>query len=52
MNDVTRTGAAASDLESIIEVGLAEAKRLGVDQAEVAASHDNGLSATARLGEV
>ena len=53
MNDVTRAvGATAADLEAIIDIGLAEARSLGVDEAEVAASHDTGLSATARLGEV
>ena len=35
-----------------VELALAEAKRLGADQAEVAVSHDSGLAATARLGEV
>ncbi len=53
MNDVTSAGAASGpDLEAIIQTALDEAKKLGVDQAEVAASHDVGLSATARLGEV
>jgi PmbA protein len=40
------------DLEALVGVVLDEAKAHGVDQAEVAASHDIGLSATARLGEV
>jgi PmbA protein len=35
-----------------VQTALAEAKRQGVDQAEVAASHDIGLFATARLGDV
>jgi PmbA protein len=39
-------------LEALVQIALEEAARLGVDQAEVAASHDTGLSATARLGEV
>ena len=39
-------------LENIVESVLTLARSLGVDQAEVAASHDIGLSATARLGEV
>ena len=39
-------------LEALVAAALAEARREGVDQAEVAASHDLGLSATARLGEV
>ena len=39
-------------LESLITLALDEAKSLGVDQAEVAASQDTGLSATARLGDV
>lgn len=40
------------ELKSIIQQALEEAQRQGVDQAEVAASHDTGLSATARLGDV
>ncbi len=39
-------------LEKIVAFALDEARSLGVDQAEVAASHDMGLSATARLGDV
>lgn len=39
-------------LEGLVALALDEARRLGVDQAEVAASQDTGLSATARLGEV
>ena len=39
-------------LENLVEIALDEARRLGVDQAEVAASQDMGLSATARLGDV
>jgi len=40
------------ELEKIVVFALEEAKSLGVDQAEVAASQDMGLSATARLGDV
>jgi PmbA protein len=42
----------AQQLEDLVALALEEAKRLGVDQAEAAASDDTGLSATARLGEV
>jgi PmbA protein len=40
------------ELEALVKMALDEACRRGVDQAEVAASHDTGLSATARLGDV
>lgn len=40
------------ELESLVAMALDEARQLGVDQAEVAASQDTGLSATARLGDV
>jgi len=40
------------ELENIVALALDEARSLGVDQAEVAASQDTGLSATARLGDV
>ncbi len=40
------------DLERLVTLALDEAKSRGVDQAEVAASQDVGLSATARLGDV
>ena len=40
------------ELEDIVSLVLNEAREQGVDQAEVAASHDIGLSATARLGSV
>ena len=40
------------DLEAIVGVVLEEARARGVDQAEASASHDIGLSTTARLGEV
>ncbi len=39
-------------LEALVNLALDEAASLGVDQAEVAASQDLGLSATARLGDV
>ena len=41
-----------ADLENLVTLALDEAQKLGVDQAEAAASQDTGLSATARLGEV
>ncbi len=41
-----------SDLEDLIRLVLEEAGKQGADQAEVGASHDYGLSATARLGDV
>lgn len=47
-----RSPADQNELEGIVEHVLQEAKLLGADQAEVAASHDIGLSVTARLGEV
>lgn len=40
------------ELEDIVSLVINEAREQGVDQAEVAASHDIGLSATARLGSV
>jgi PmbA protein len=39
-------------LEDIVELVLHEAHKLGADQAEAAASHDIGLTVTARLGDV
>lgn len=39
-------------LEDIVADALEQARRRGVDQAEVAVSHDIGLAATARLGDV
>lgn len=42
----------ATDLERMITTALDAARQAGVDQAEVATSHDQGLSATARLGDV
>ena len=41
-----------SELERMISTALDAAREAGVDQAEVATSHDLGLSATARLGDV
>jgi PmbA protein len=41
-----------SDLEDLIRFVLDEAVKQGAEQAEVAASHDYGLSVTARLGDV
>ena len=40
------------ELEDIVTGALDEARARGVDQAEVAVSHDIGLAATARLGDV
>ena len=40
------------DLEALVQMALEEASQQGVDQAEVAASIDTGLAATARLGDV
>ncbi len=40
------------ELEALVRTALDEARHHGVDQAEVAASHDQGLAATARLGDV
>ncbi len=39
-------------LEELVNLALDEARSLGVDQAEVSASQDTGLSVTARLGDV
>jgi PmbA protein len=40
------------DIEDIVRLVLAEARKHGADQAEAAASHDLGIAATARLGTV
>ena len=48
----SRTSLNQSDLEDLIQLVLDEALKQGADQAEAAASHDFGLSATARLGDV
>ncbi len=48
----TRESLGQEELEAIVRSALDEARDLGADQAEVAASHDTGLAATARLGDV
>jgi PmbA protein len=40
------------ELEALVRLALDEAIQRGVDQAEVAASSDTGISVTARLGDV
>jgi PmbA protein len=53
MGKVARRESLGQDeLEKVVKIALDEACDHGVDQAEVAASHDQGLAATARLGEV
>lgn len=53
MAEITRRESLGRDeLETLVALALDEARQLGVDQAEVAASQDTGLSATARLGDV
>ena len=53
MADIATTGSLGQqELESLVRLALEEATQQGVDQAEVAASHDIGLSTTARLGDV
>jgi PmbA protein len=47
-----RESLGGEELESLVALALDEARKLGVDQAEVAASQDMGLSTTARLGDV
>lgn len=47
-----RVSLGGEDLERLVRLALDEAQGHGVDQAEVAASHDTGLAATARLGDV
>ena len=39
-------------LQDLVALALDEARDLGVDEAEVVVTHDMGLSATARLGDV
>jgi PmbA protein len=41
-----------SDLQSLVQLAIEEATRLGATDCEVAVSVDTGLSVTARLGEV
>ena len=53
MTEVTeRIAADPEKLERVVQVLLDEARARGADQAEAAASHDVGLSVTARLGDV
>lgn len=55
MNMVTGSetgGSGPEALERLVGQALELARAAGVDQAEAAASHDTGLSATARFGEV
>ncbi len=47
-----RSAVDQQELEDIVSLVINEAREQGVDQAEAAASHDIGLSATARLGNV
>ena len=51
-NANTPTRLTQSDLESIIERALEEARARGASQAEAAVSQDTGLSVGVRLGEV
>lgn len=53
MGDIATTASLGQqELEALVQLALDEARQRGVDQAEVAASHDIGLFATARLGDV
>lgn len=53
MRTVTRRESLGRDeLETLVEFALDEARSLGVDAAEAAASQDSGLTTTARFGEV
>lgn len=53
MGDIATTESLGQqELESLLRIALDEALALGVDQAEAGASHDIGLSTTARLGAV
>jgi PmbA protein len=47
-----RESLSRGQLESLVSMALDEARLRGADQAEVAVSHDIGLSATARHGDV
>ncbi len=49
---VTASKLVAEDLEYLVQRALEDARNAGAEQAEVAASQDLGLSATARLGDV
>lgn len=48
----SRVAADTAELERIVRFMLDEARKLGATQAEASASHDVGLSVTARLGDV
>ena len=53
MGDIATTESLGQqELEALVQMALDFARQQGVDQAEVAASRDIGLSATARLGDV
>lgn len=52
MTSAKREPMQSGEIEEIVGIVLAEARKQGVDQAEAAASHDIGLGATARLGAV
>ena len=53
MGDIATTESLGQlELESLVQMALDEALAQGVEQAEAGASHDLGLSTTARLGEV
>jgi PmbA protein len=53
MSEIATTRSARQvELEDITGLALDEARARGADQAEVAVSHDVGLSATARMGDV
>lgn len=49
---VDRESVGQQQLENLVRMALDEARKLGANQAEVAASHDSGLSVTSRLGDV
>jgi PmbA protein len=51
-NKERRESLGREELEDVVRIALDEARKMGVDQAEVAASQDTGLSATARLGDI
>ncbi|MGB5245257.1 MAG: metalloprotease PmbA [Woeseia sp.] len=51
-DSIERVSPNAGRLEDVVSLLLQEAAKHGVDQAEAAASHELGLSATARLGDV
>lgn len=48
----TRESLGREHLEGLVTLALGEARQLGIDEAEVSASHNTGLVATARLGDV